>query len=503
MERSEVERVQSLNVSTTNELMTSERMNPFTVNRLTIIMVKFLKITAAIVILLLVFYFGFFKYRQIQANKVLIPATTQILIKINVDELYKTIAVSYLKHPDQYSGADKKGIKEKIDDLNTGLKIPANIYLYALKGKVKNTFFSRLEIADGLAFKRFILKKRSLIKKEGNFFQSADSTLCLLFNKTTIALAISPKKEPVKAVLEEILVQKNMVKISDSQFGQMAGLSDHLSFQNAEDLCRVNFTDGKIDVNSELVNRWLEPAAQPEHRILNPESTVSMWLNAKFKPAPPQKNAAINSSVFSKDNFLRFYKGYLDFEWTNTVKQVDTVITYDYNDDFEQVEKKVARERKIPGISINMSANDQEVSNYLKSSGVLDQTTGKISTATIPLYQFYFKGNNGNIQLSTLSNAKPNLKMESADHFFYLKVDFKKLIKQVPLPGVSDKLNIFSQLEMNAKSIEKDKIKLESELLFVNHDANALIQLLKTWGNSQNGSLDFNFRYNIDIPVSR
>lgn len=466
-------------------------------------MAKFLKITAAIILLLLVFYFGFFKYRQIQANRVSIPASTQALFKINVDELYKTIALSYLKHPRQYSGADKKGLKEKVAELNTGLKIPANIYLYSLKAKAKNAFFSRLEITDSLAFNNFILKKLALIKKDAHFFQSADSTFCLLSNQTTAVLAFTPSKESVKTTLEEILAQKNMVKISDSKFEPMANLADHLSFQDAENLSRINFTDGKINISSELVNRWIEPAPQPRHRILNPESTVSMWLNGKFKPALSKKNVTVSSSAFSKDNFFRFYKGYLDFEWTNTVKQIDTVITYEYNDDFEQVEKKITREQKIPGISLNMSANDQEVASYLKSSGFMDQSTGKISAAIIPLYQIYFKGNNGNIQLSTLPNAKPDLKMEPANDFFYLKVDFKKLIKQTPFTFVNDYLDIFSKLEMNAKSLGKDKIKLESELLFVNQDANALVQLLKAWRNRRNGSFDLNFNYNIDPPVSR
>ncbi len=466
-------------------------------------MVKFLKITAAIVLLLLVFYFGFFKYRQIQANKVLIPVTTQALFKINVDELYKTIAISYVKHPSQYSGTDKKGIEEKIADLNTGLKIPANIYIYGLKGQVKNTFFSRLEIVDSVAFKRFIQEKLSLIKKDTNFFQSADSTFSLLLNKTSVAIAFSPKKAAIKTVLVDILNQKDMVKIGDSKFKQLTDLSDHLSYQDAENLSKVNFTDGKINFSNEFVNRWIEPAAQPKHRILNPEGTISMWLNGNFKPALVKRNTAPSPAIFSKNNFFKFYKGYLDFEWTNTVKQIDTVVSYEYNDDFEQVEKKVARARNIPGISINMSANDQEVSNYLKSSGSLDQSTGRINNAVIPLYQVYFKANNGNIQLSTLPNAKPDFKTESADDFFYFKVDFKKLIKQMSFLTLSDNLNIFSKLEMHAKSTGKDKIKLESELLFVNQDANSLIQLLKPFRNGLGNSLDFNFKYNNGVTVSK
>lgn len=464
-------------------------------------MVKFLKITAAILVLLLLFYFGFFKYRQIQANKILIPANTQTLLKINVDELYKTIAVSYLKHPGQYDGADRKGIKEKVNDLNTGLKIPANIYIYALKGTIQNTFFTRFEIADSLAFNRFVLKKLSLIKKDSNFFQSADSTVCLLLNKTTVALAFTPKKESVKKVLEEILAQKNMVKISDSKFEQMAGLSDHLSFQNAENLSKINFNDGKIALHSELVNKWFEPTDQPKHRILNPESTVSMWLNGKFKPTLSKKNAAVSLSLLSKDSFFRFYKDYVDFEWTNTITQVDTIVGYEYNDDFEQVEKKILQNRKIPSITINLNADDKEVSTYLKSLGALDQSTGKISSAMIPLYQFYFKGSNGNVQLSTVQSAKPDLKRASSDDFFYFKVDFKKLINQTSIPLIADKLDTFSQLEIKAKSIEKDKIKLESELLFLNEDSNALIQLLKVFKNGFNNSLNFNL--NVDIPANK
>ncbi|TCD29261.1 hypothetical protein EZ456_03610 [Pedobacter psychrodurus] len=466
-------------------------------------MKKFLKIIAAIVILLLISYFGFFKYRQVQANNVSIPVSTNALLKINVDELYKTLALSYIKHPNQYSGADKKGIKEKVDDLNTGLKIPANIYLYGLKGKAKTTFFSTFEIADTLVFNRFIQKKSALplVKKDSNFFQSKDSTFLILFNKTTVAFAYTPQKEQVKTTLVEILNRKNMIKVGDSQFNGLVNLSDHITFQNIENFSKINFTDGKINFSNEFINKSIEPADKPQHRVLNPESTVSMWLNAKFKSELPKKNQAKSPSLLSKHNFFRFYKDYLDFEWTNTITQVDTVVGYEYNDDFERVEKKILQDRKIPSISMNLTANDREVSDYLKSLGALDQSTGKISSAMIPLYQVYFKGNNGNVQLSTLKNIKPDLKRALSNDFFYFKVDFKKLIKQMPMPVIADKLSAFSQLEIKAKSIGKDKIKLESELLFLNKDANALIQLLKTFRNGLNSSLNFNF--SVGNPVSK
>lgn len=466
-------------------------------------MKKFLKITAAIVILLLICYFGFFKLRQIQANNVSIPASANAVLKINVDGLYQTLAVSYVKHPDQYSGSDKKGIKEKIDDLNMGLKIPANIYIYTLKDKAKTTLFSSFEITDTLAFNQFISKNDflKLIKIDPGFFESKDSTLCILFNKTTVAFAFSPGKEKVKSALKEILSQKNTVKIGDSKFNDLVALSDHVSFQNVENLSKINFTDGKINFSNEFINKLIDPAPQPQHRVLNTESTISMWLNGKFKTDLTKKNQTASPSFLSKYYFLRFYKNYIDFEWTNTVKQADTVIGYDYNDDFERVEKKTILDRKIPSISINMNANKPELSDYLKSSNALDQPTGKISRTIFPLYQLYFKDNDDNIQFSTLQNAKFDLKRESSDDFFYLKVDFNKLTQQVPMPIIANKLKTFSKLEVRAKSIGKDKIKLESELLFLNKEVNSLIELLKISRDGLKGSL--NLSSSLDISIKR
>jgi hypothetical protein len=73
-------------------------------------MKKFLKITAAIVILLLIFFVGMFKYRRYVAEQTLIPKNATSLIKINVDELYKTLASNMLGNPGYYFKSDLKKI---------------------------------------------------------------------------------------------------------------------------------------------------------------------------------------------------------------------------------------------------------------------------------------------------------------------------------------------------------------------------------------------------------
>ncbi|PWS31292.1 hypothetical protein [Pedobacter paludis] len=468
-------------------------------------MKKFLIISATIIVLLLISYFAFFKYREIQSNNVSIPTGTNAVIKINVDGLFKTLAISYLKHPKEYARPDQKDLKQKIEDLKTGLEIPANVYFYGLRGKDKSTFFSTFKISDSVAFQKFVDGKLSsrLIKIEHNFYQSTDSTLTILFDNKKVAFAFAPKKDASIAVLRDLLIQKNTVKIGDTKFEDLTDISDHLCFQNEQSLSKMNFTDGKIDFSSEFINKLIEPALKPRHRILSSESTVSFWINAKFKADSIKKEPAVESPVISTNTLKSFYKDYIDIEWLNSIKQVDTIVGYEYNDNFERVEKKVLQDNIVPNISINMDANATEMANYLKKYGLLNPSTGKISGPVIPFSSFYFKANQNNVQLSTIKNKNLEVKKEASDDFLYFKLDFSKLGKQQPFNVLFSRINIFKKLEIKGRAIEKNKIRLESALTFTNENANSLIQILNLAQNGLTTLLNSNFNMVIKPPLSK
>ncbi|MBC6109858.1 hypothetical protein ACFOG5_08225 [Pedobacter fastidiosus] len=468
-------------------------------------MKKFLIISATIVVLLLISYFAFFKYREIQSNNVLIPANTNAVIKISVDGLFKTLAISYLKHPKEYAGSGKKDFKQKIEDLKTGLEIPANIYFYGLKGKDKSTFFSTFKISDSVAFQKFAESKLSskLTKIEHNFYQSTDSTLTILFDNKKVAFAFAPKKDASVSILRDLLNQKNTVKIGETKFADLTDISDHLCFQNEQSLSKMNFTDGKVDFTSEFISKIIEPALKPQHRILSSESTISFWINAKYKADSTKKEPAIESPALSTNTLKSFYKDYIDIEWLSSTKQVDTVVGYEYNDNFERVEKKILQDNMVPNISINMDANATEMANYLKKYGLLNSSTGKISGPIIPFSSFYFKANQNNVQLSTIKNKNLEVKKEASDDFLYFKLNFEKLGKQQPFNVLISRINLFKKLEIRGRAIEKDKIKLESELTFTNENANSLVQILNLAQNGLTTLLNSNFNMVIKPPLSR
>lgn len=453
-------------------------------------MKKVLIILLAIITLLAVAYFGFFKYRQIQANNFLIPSNAESVVKINVDELYKTIAISYLKHPKQYAGSEKKDLKKRIEDLHMGLEIPANFYLYSLKGNQGN-YFTKLKINDNIAFSRFITRYFKQIKKDSKtkntFAQLPDSTLSIVFSSTEVAIGYHPAKSNLRSVLTAILANQNAIKFKDSQFGALSSLPDHIAFKCQESLATFNFYDGKLKFNSEFTSDQILPFEKPQHRKLNPNSSLSMWLNADFKI---DKRSAVSSA---KQRFLSFYKGYMDIEWLKTTNKKDTVVSFEFNDDFERIEKKQVIDRKIPQLYINMDADARAVTKYLVDSNLVDLSTGRISAATIPLYQIYFNSNGDQVQFNTVNKAAFNIKKVPAEDFFHLHIDFEKLLKDASLPILTDKLLALKKLESKGRKIGTNQIKFETVVEFQNVEANSLIQLIKMYQKLKSTPIQINF----------
>ena len=110
-------------------------------------MKKFLKITALIILLLVIFFAAAFKYRQYRANEISIPANASSLAKISVDEIYKSIAANAIANPGFYFKNDsEQDANAKLDGYDHGLKIPGSIIFTRLKTSQKQLFFQGLKL---------------------------------------------------------------------------------------------------------------------------------------------------------------------------------------------------------------------------------------------------------------------------------------------------------------------------------------------------------------------
>ncbi|MCZ4244454.1 hypothetical protein [Pedobacter punctiformis] len=449
-------------------------------------MKKFFKITAAILVLLLIFFVGTFKYRQYKANRMLIPANATALVKINTDQIYKSIGLNMISNLGYYlKSGEKKNTKTTATKFDTGLDIPAAICFYTVEGKSDHLFFTRLSIKDSVAFKNFITKTLNLkpaknFKNETYFAMSADKRLTILYHKTAVAIACSSGIEDSEQTLINILDQKNFVKISESNFKDLNKYSDHILFTDQKNIAKLNFNSGNIDFSNEFTSNLQIPAKTVEHRVFNPENTMNLWLNAKLGKGE-NKSLKLKDLNLERDSIAKYYNGYLDVEWTNSTSQIDSVITYDYNDDFEKVEKVTLQKHDVPNLSINVAANANGLKNYLQQQNFIIADSNVVNKSIFPLYKLFVSNGPQNLFFSTSKRTKLDLKQEKTTDFFYLNINFNKVNKQISLPFITNFAKSLNKLEAKGKSIGHNKVRIDGKLEFNNKDINALYQLLKSF----------------------
>ncbi|KQR70517.1 hypothetical protein [Pedobacter sp. Leaf176] len=446
-------------------------------------MKKFLKIAAVIIISLLIFFVGAFKYRQYRANQVLIPSNAGSLVKISVDELYKSLAVNMITHPGYYFKSDTKTKKKTwFDGLDHGLQIPANLYLFTIKNQPKTALFSRLEIKNLNAFEVFLenILHFNVEKKPGglSYAKSKFGNIAISYNSRNAAIVFTNEHADFDLLLAGILSQKNFIELRKSAFNLVRKATNHIVFSDGGHFATLNFDNGSINTNDELISETIVPAPKPFHRIFKRESAISFWLNADFKTTPGQTLKLKNTSL-EQDSLTKYYKGYVDFEWINTIQQMDSIITYDYNDDFEKIEKVVMQKRDIPNFIVNIIADGKGLKNYLHQKNVIRLDSGVINKTVFPLYKVHVAETDTQLKLSTNENPITIPTNIQSDEFLGLNVYFNKLSKQSNFPSITKYIRNLQKLEIKGKLIEGKKVRITGNLTFRNKEVNSLYQLLK------------------------
>ncbi|NTE00585.1 hypothetical protein G6M26_23840 [Agrobacterium tumefaciens] len=446
-------------------------------------MKKFIKITAAIFLLLLIFLVGLFKYRQYNADQISVPKEATAIIKISIDEIYKSLAMNMLLNAGYYLKSDTNK-KPEINTVNFkhGLKIPASVYFYTIKDQPEMALFSRFEIKQFNDFETFIKNKLGfkILKKENGitFAGSKLGNVMVCYDLSNAAVVISGEARNFDSALMNVLKENNFQKIGDSKFKFIKESTHHIAYFDAKNSFTTDFNNGEINIDADFANHFIIPAAKPFHKKFSKESTASAWLNADFFKSP-NKKIQLKNSILERDSLLRYYKGYLDFEWTNTITQTDSIITYEYNDDFEKTEKLALQQRSVPNLMLNIKVEKNLLIKYLDKKQVLNIDSGTIRKTVFPLYKVFVGGDQNQLQLTTQKNNKTDFIQVPTNEFFSLNVDFVKLNASMSIPGLTQRLKLFKYLEVKGTSIDKEHIQINGKITLNNVQLNALYQIIK------------------------
>ncbi len=454
-------------------------------------MKKLLKIILSLSAVLVFIYFAYTHYQKKAVLKNVIHTDAESFVKIGLHDLQKTLFFDALVSPRYYwknakISKDKKE-KDSLDAMDKGINLmPYSLVLYTVKN-VKNTLFTTFKIDDPALFEIFskqYFKELNTSINNANYQHATNEKAKLIFawNDKHLVVALSPKGsfEACKEVFDEILLQNKVIKDDDQAIiKQLSATNDHITFIHGDSKVTLNFNDGQAILEGLLYTDAPKTFANQISYNTIPDASFQLYFDANFAQEKNREwviSALEDISFFDKNNLdittlVAKSKGNLSISIKGTTQQTDTIITYEYDDNFEKVETKATQEKRVPVICIDMGA-EAGLNTYLKEQGALEKGILK----AIPYYTFYADKDSANTAFSTLKGEQLSQK-KTGSYLFNLETNFAALQKDLQIPKADKLVELLRSLRITAQQTIGNKVVVKGRIEATQSNINIISQL--------------------------
>ncbi len=448
-------------------------------------MKRTLVIVLVMLLVVLAATWGVWTYRQYVSYRTPIPQDATLVIKANVDALLRDLAWNALWNRAYYDRMRDDG-QPRLDRKRLqrlGISVPANVFLSRIAG-LKSCYFGVLKVKDAAALHLFLTQELNmdtltLTHDTGILLHSKHLMANVTDRRVALAITTGTSLDTAKVatVLADLVKEQNSVAISDSRFAALRTSNEHFAFMGDRVSGELKGENGGIHVSVMLQTELPETSlARPDFSTKN---IASLWLNVGLENLL-QPHYRIGEYQLSRDSLLAHYQGALALEWRGTIVQADTTITYDYDDDFELVEKVTLIEREVPELSLTVHADTTGLSGYLHRQGLLDAGGDNIDRDAFPLYQVQVSRQPTNILQFHTSGTATDLPASSSysNELFYLNVDFRQMASQDLSPLLVRYIQPFTQAEAVGKPVAPHQLAIQGTLSMGDPRINGFAQLV-------------------------
>ena len=433
---------------------------------------RFVWLTITVIIVVLVSFWGYIKYQQQTSYQTSIPKNTTALLRVDVYGIYKSMLGEYFR---------KK--KSRPQNILKGIAMPANIFCYTVKGKQPTTFFLSVPVDDVKKLRESLSTLKLIpVREEVNgisIVTTLNKKWTIAYNNTYLAIAYSAEREMVTDLLEDIVFQRNMVPVASSNFKAVCFEKGHLTFLSGANKGSLNFNQGNITGTFTLSGKNLNIPAKTNHQKTEADDAMNLWCYADFSLLLTGKTFSLDSLSIHGDSLLKYNLHGIEMTIAKPVLQRDSVITYDYNDDFEKVATTTIKEKKVPGISFMISADAHSLYQYLLRANIMDKEHSIVKRSLFPLYQLNTAERYGHLDVSTIKETPAQKPTITSPHFFGLYINFERLMLQDDLILFHKYIKPYRLLEARAERKNVQEIKLDVTLFFKDNNRQSISQILE------------------------
>ena len=278
------------------------------------------------------FFLWFHKDKELKS----IPKNADAVVLIDVKELKQQYFLTFLKNPFIWFG------DSKIASKNNGLVIPDYIQIFHLKDSNFAEWYSFFEIKDKNSLIEFLIKKGFKISKNNIYTKDSFSIKIEAF-KCVVGFS-NPNFE---TKVQQILNSKNKLLNADQLINNSVASVSYFTKSKIHKFA-IYLNEDNIEIKTKSVQDVFSSQISDLDR-------QTQFLKMKLD----SKNAKIVSNLFN-DNL----RDSIDINSVSAISELesvnDKIVSYAYDDDFNEVEKVSYQKLVQPSYKINVQSPETE-----------------------------------------------------------------------------------------------------------------------------------------------
>ncbi|WP_340198573.1 hypothetical protein [Ascidiimonas sp. W6] len=375
-----------------------------------------------VIISIVVITLYLFRYKSALTIENKIPSTATEIVQINLRQIEHHLLVDGIKNPFKYISLKSKKKDTTASFIET-IVIPKNLLFFTNNDNFKGGWFSTI-----IKLKDSVELRNCLLQEGFNDFTDEKITF---FSKGKVVIAIAGKKGiiaykkqqslSVNAAIQTVFNETSFYKKETDILKSIKNSKSDITYVNAKsDFLEADFKKGLFEIKGKVQSElfvadaynadsknligFIATKVNTNHHIFR--SLISDKNKTKFK----------DFTKLSIDSIVNNWNGSVVFNLKNIDTKTDTIITYEYDDDFNKIEKKSVQKTNIPNVTITLG-NDANLYGYFYTHKIIQIKEGDTLFAGIPVYKMYARRQENYLHISSQRQLETRLLKEKQYKF--------------------------------------------------------------------------------------
>ncbi|WP_420552267.1 hypothetical protein [Tenacibaculum aiptasiae] len=360
-----------------------------------------------LLILSIIFTVGFFRYNPTVNLSNTIPTSAEAIVRINLREAEFNIVKDVVLHPLSYIDFEEssESNSEKRISFFDQIEIPNNVFFYTNSTILKDLWVSSpVEVKDKVGLVSFLKKEGKLIGNKTRIDCFIYKKLFFLLKENKLSVVYSLKKTTnIDRVLNTVFEKKSYLNENDAKLLKLKNSNGVIAFQSKE----FGFFELEKDQEKLILKGGLNEEDSPflaydSQELKEGIASFSGRINKEYLLSSidaKKKEKFKKLTNLSLDSLRNYWNGKIDFSLESFQSKNDTIVTYEYDDDFNKVEKKSIHKSLLPNVCLRIGGD--KVYEYLKRNKGIQNVEGKELLVLNPLFKTYANNEEDELLMSS------------------------------------------------------------------------------------------------------